>query len=147
MRQSSLLSLHKIEVVSFSYGIKKKRGLKKETLLSGDELDFEFIPQAKKKGSEKKRLIFSLKTNERSSFVNFEVTVVMDYSFLVDKTPGKEVVSIVGLLLPQVISFLRGYLLASTTNSPTTVVLPFINMIESIKEKQPEFSASPVEKE
>jgi len=70
----------------------------------------EFIPQAKKKGSEKKRLIFSLKTNERSSF-------------------------------------LRGYLLASTTNSPTTVVLPFINMIESIKEKQPELSASPVEKE
>ena len=102
----------------------------------------EFIPQAKKKGSEKKRLIFSLKTNERSSFVNFEVTVVMDYSFLVDKTPGKEVVSIVGLLLPQVISFLRGYLLASTTNSPTTVVLPFINIIESIKEKQPELSAA-----
>jgi hypothetical protein len=133
MKQSSLLKLHKIEVVSFGYGIKKKRGLKKETLLSAEELDFEFTPQAKKKGSDIRRLIFSLKTNESSAFVHFEVTVVMEYLFLVSKTMEEELVSTVALLIPQVISFLRGYLVASTTNSPSTVILPFIDVVESIK--------------
>jgi hypothetical protein len=133
MKQSSLLKLRKIEVISFAYGIKKKRGLNKETLMSAEEMDFEFTPQVNKKDDDIRRLIFSLKTNDTSPFVHFEVTVVMEYSFLVSKPTEEKMDSIVGILIPQLISFLRGYLVASTTNSPSTVILPFIDVVESIK--------------
>ena len=133
MKQSSLLKLRKIEVISFAYGIKKKRGLNKETLMSAEEIDFEFTPQVNKKDGDIRRVIFSLKTNDTSPFVYFEVTVVLEYSFLVSKPTEEKMDGIVGILIPQLISFLRGYLVASTTNSPSTVILPFIDVVESIK--------------
>jgi hypothetical protein len=134
MYPSPLVKLHKIEIASFSYSIKQPTR-KKEILIPASELDFNAEPSFNKNDKKKKRATFYLETNNKSKIIDFKICLIIDYSFLKETKPEDEFKYFSIGLIPQIISFIRGYLFSITSNGPARIVLPFINVIESLKEK------------
>lgn len=136
MKTSTLLKLLKIEVDSFSYGIKKRRGLKKNTIFDAEWVNFDFHPLTNKKDPNKKKIIFQIFSNEESKNLDFNLSVSIEYK-VVDKNEPKEEHNkrIATVLLPQAISFSRGYLYAATQNLASIITLPFIDVLKSLEEK------------
>lgn len=134
MRQSSLVKLLKIDMVSFSYSVKQPIS-KKETIITANELDFKAEPSFNKNDKKKKRAIFYLETNKKSKIVDFKICLSFDYAFLKEAKTEDEIKYFSIGLIPQIISFIRGYLFSVTSNGPVRIVLPFIDVIESIKDQ------------
>lgn len=135
MQTTMLLQLEEIRVLSFKYNCNLETKEKKKEIIEASDLDFDFIIQDNKESVKRKRILFSLKTTNKSMIVKFEITVLYQFSFFKDKNDQEISDSVQTVLIPQIISFLRGYLLASTEKGPFAILLPSVNVIESLKEK------------
>lgn len=135
MHPTTLLQLEEIRVLSFKYNCNLETKEKKKEIIEASDLDFDFTIQDNKESVKRKRILFSLKTTNKSMIVKFEITVLYQFSFFKDKNDQEISDSVQTVLIPQIISFLRGYLLASTEKGPFAILLPSVNVIESLKEK------------
>ena len=134
MIQSPLMQLENIEINSFNFGFTKKP--RKRTInIHADNLDFDFIPQANKKDPDKKRILFNLKTKSDAQGISINLSLTYSFNFTEEKSEEDKNKFIISGLLPQIISFCRGYLYSVSSNLPARIILPPINVIESVKEK------------
>lgn len=138
MNATQLLLLEDIRVFSFQYGftpeIDKKKNPKK-SILEATDLDFNFKVQDNKQDKKRKRILFFLFTKNDLLAINFKIGLVYQFSFLEKHDNEKVAKFIAEVLIPQIISFLRGYLLAASEKGPFQILLPSINIFESLKSK------------
>ncbi len=131
---SKRVSLDNIEIINFEFGLKKITD-KKSFIISASHIDFDFMPQTNNKDSSKHRAVFVIVSTEKCNLVDFKIEVSFEYSYLTDITEDQKHEYISFGLLPQIIAFLRGYLLATSPMFGIRVVLPFIDMGKTLTNK------------
>lgn len=133
MFQTSLLHLENIEVVHLSIGLKKQN--EKQIEILAEDISFQIKIQCHQKNPLKRRIAFNLKAVNEKSPLSFEIDLFYEFSFLEKKSEEDEKKIIATAILPQIYSFTRGYLFAATEKGPFTILLPSVNVIESLNEK------------
>jgi hypothetical protein len=138
MKATQLLLLEDIKVISFQYGLNDqtiKNRKTPKTILEAADLDFDFKVQDNKQDKKKKRILFYLSSNNDSLVVNFKIGLIYQFSFLKEHDDEKVANFVGSVLIPQIISFLRGYLFAASEKGPFQILLPSMDVFESIKSK------------
>ena len=138
MKATQLLQLDDVKVISFQYGlndqtVKNKKSPK--TILEAADLDFDFKVQDNKQDKKKKRILFFIYSKNNSLVVNFKIGLIYQFSFLKEHEDEKIANFVGSVLIPQIISFLRGYLFAATEKGPFQILLPSVNVFDSLKNK------------
>lgn len=101
---------------------------------SAKNIEFKIIPKQNKESTRKFKLEFALKIKGKNLPVKLDLE-----GFAIIKFPNKFSKDKISEMLlcasfPMLFSTLRGFIFATTLNSPVHVVLPLVNIIESKKD-------------
>jgi hypothetical protein len=129
--------LNLLEFAIKGYGYKLKKNYKPCRFSPESEMiDFSVIPKQHKERKSRFMCEFNLKLKGKKTPVtlNVEGFAVVEFPENFKEKKVKEMIFFA--VFPMIYSTLRGYVLSATLSAPVSVVLPLVNIIDSLKEEE-----------